>query len=395
MLVVGGQSVSLRWIESSAFLSVSSSSSICAGLTAAMLRVPIAATPMFIILTVAMLVVATSSAGKLFNCTEAKAAGCECGVKASDIVCVDRGFTNVPANLSTDPSTVRALTVRQNRFTDGILAGPIVYVGLTALYLDSDGIRRVVPGVFANLTSLLTLVLANNTLRSLDVGTFDGLSSLTLLDLADNHLYWLDAGVLTGDVLPALVTLDLARCRINDVDVGALTNLTRLQRIDMSGNRLDRLPPLGPGLTALTVADFNSNRLGGVLDGSPTLCGVPSLERLILSDNNIDRLNSRSFCPAVGHDCGAKLIELVLRKNRLFDVETGAWASLTAVERLDLSFNELTHLNASDLPWDSLTKLIVHDNHWDCSGCVNSWLVDEFSVKHSNIGSNVRYVLHL
>ena len=378
---------------------LSASSTVCPEQSTAMLRTFNAATLRFILTVAVVVVVAQTTAAEyeLFDCTLAEDAGCVCMAKDS-VMCVGSGLAGVPLNLSADPSTVRSLTIRHDRFTDDVLDGSIVYIGLTALHLDSDGIRRVSPGVFSNLTSLQTLVLANNTLRSLEAGIFDGLRSLTLLDLADNPMYWLDAGVLTGDALPALVTLDLARCRINDVEAGALTNLTKLRFIDMSGNRLDHLPPLGPGLTALTVADFSSNRLGGVLEGSPTLCGVPSLERLLLADNDIDRLSAKSFCAVVGSSCGARLNELVLRNNRLLNIETGAWASLTAVQRLDLSFNELTQLNASDLPWDSLTRLLIHDNHWDCSECFNSWLVDEFAVKHWNTGTNVRYVyilLHL
>jgi len=336
-----------------------------------------------------VLALTRASSDELFDCSLAEAVGCVCVAKDRNITCVSSGLSHVPVNLSADPSAVHTLTIRHDRFSGDILDSPIVYVGLTALYLDSDSIRHIVLGVFVSLSSLRTLVLSNNRLRSLTAGVFDGLVSLTLLDVADNPLYWLDAGVLTADAVPALTTLDVARCRLNDVEVGALTNLSRLRRISATGNRLVHLPPLGPGLTSLVVVDFSSNRLDGVLDGSPSLCGAPSLEQLLLSDNEITRLNSKSFGAV---DCAAKLKELVLCNNRLVDVETGAWTPLTTVEHLDLSFNELTVLNASDLPWDSLTRLLIHDNRWDCSGCRNSWLVDKAAVKRWNTGTDVRYV---
>lgn len=309
--------------------------------------------------------------------------GCHCTESKTQ---TDRHLFCDGQNLRSIPSNITELVDLKITNDDiEILREVIGYNDLETLHLERNKIRYVSDSTFRNLAKLKTLSLADNEISSLSPKTFDGLVSVELLVLSGNKIYEVRATVFTGSVLPALEILKLDYCAVQQIDLNSFPGLSNLESLNLAYNRLQSLPVLGDekGLNRLTNVDVSYNLLDRV-DGS-SFVHLHSLTELVLSGNRLTQLTRESFL-----SLNDSLVSLILRGNRISSIGANSLYPLRKLKTLDLSYNLLTGINSSEPPWDVLDKLLVHDNPWDCSGCDNSWLVDEKAVMLWNAESNVR-----
>jgi Leucine-rich repeat (LRR) protein len=148
------------------------------------------------------------------------------------------------------------------------------------------------------------------------------------LDLSNNQLSTLPPELLQ---LKHLATLLLSNNQITDIDPDVIGQMTTLEVLDLSGNELRVLPASIGRLTRL--------------------------RRLLLSDNALRQIpNELASCQA--------LEELHLRNNFLDSSAFSsqfAWQSLSRLEKLDVSGNQLEALPPLNR-CKNLRKLKIHDN---------------------------------
>lgn len=121
-----------------------------------------------------------------------------------------------------------------------------------------------VPGLFANLTSLRHLDLSNGDLKKIEPGSFRTLSNLRSLNLGDNRIEYLELASLEG--LTHLRSLNLRRNVIKQLPP-ALARLKNLKHLDIYGN------PLECNCATLQVRDLITQR--GVTVSKKVVCAGP------------------------------------------------------------------------------------------------------------------------
>ncbi|GAB6024667.1 hypothetical protein CHUAL_009802 [Chamberlinius hualienensis] len=225
---------------------------------------------------------------------------------------------------------------------------------------------------------LHTIDLSNNDIKTIRPGLFDGLIWLEALDISNNALVDIDEGTFVN--LPRLHFLNLANSGINNIRENAFgANLSLLSVINLSGNYLTsfgdnfngQLPKLSSvdlsrnhieifysesmkRFSQLLQIDLSSNRLVQ-LDGLTTNC--PSLETLILRNNQLERVESGQF----GHGKRLKVIDI--SENLLEDVEEGAFRGSVQIRFLNVSHNRLNHLNEGSFNEMALLDVDISHNN--------------------------------
>ncbi|XP_078617929.1 uncharacterized protein LOC144885732 [Branchiostoma floridae x Branchiostoma japonicum] len=203
--------------------------------------------------------------------------------------------------------------------------------------------------------SILRLDLQGNRIKELHRQPFNTLKHLQYLDLTWTRIKYIENGTFTA--LTNLRMLNLSRNDIGDSQWSNVTSsLPSLQTLILSGNLLQRLNRWSfRGLHNLTFLDLSSN---AIIVGECAFCGLQSLQRLDMTDNEISTLPSRLFHPQ-SH------IELLdLSNNRLTDAvleKEELWSGLAKLGTLDVrrnyfsipkfakSFKNLTSLNTINM----------------------------------------------
>lgn len=319
------------------------------------------------------------------NCTleSSPLAGCLCSESRTrtnrHVFCDSQNLQSIPSNIT------QLVDLKITNDDIEVLREVIPYKDLETLHLEKNKIRYVPDSTFRNLAKLKTLSLADNEISNLSPKTFDGLVALELMVLTGNKIYEVRAAVFTGSVLPALQILKLDHCVVQQIDPNSFPGLSELESLSLAFNRIQRLPVIGDekGLNKLINIDVSDNILDRV-EGS-SFVHLHSLTHLLLNRNRLTELTKETFL-----SLNDSLVSLGLRGNRISSIGVNSLYPLRKLNELDLSYNLLTGMNASEPPWDALDKLLIHDNPWDCSGCNNSWLLDEDLVMTWNAESNVR-----
>jgi len=261
----------------------------------------------------------------------------------------------------------------------------IPYPNLKMFHLDHLGIRHVSDFAFQNLTHLEKLSMVGNRITGLTASTFSGLVSLELLFLEGNPLYVVESGVFSGVNMPRLVELKLKDCQLYEMERNAFRGLGHLRLLDLSENHLETFPDLDEDvsmLTHLTHLYMSRNRLTSL--DSENLRIPRSLTELKLEENRI-----RSVRLTVTKEsalANSSLSELHLTRNRISTFETKGLELMRNLSTIDLEWNELKTVEYNSFPWKSsvLTRVLVSYNPWDCSGCGNSWIVEQSVVNKFN-----------
>ncbi|XP_043785504.1 insulin-like growth factor-binding protein complex acid labile subunit [Apis laboriosa] len=302
----------------------------------------------------------------------------------------------------------RSLTVRNNRLTK-IFQLPISLASLdfsenwleeiptvdvwptmnALLSLDLTGNRlgdNLKHGSFENLLTLRTLNLRSNNITKPPWEALSTLTSLQYLYMQDNELTELRKAAFGR--LPIVFELNLADNRIERVSVRAFEGLLQLLTLNLTNNKISHIPNGAfQGLVSLRTLDLSHNELEkldnkthGLLDD------CLSLERVNLSHNKISFVTKRTFpndpwipyrlkeidlsynvMPVLTHELTTgmkKILRLNISHNNVNEIHRYVIGNLTAIQTLDLSYNEINDLSEPDIfePPTNLTNLYLSHN---------------------------------
>ena len=250
---------------------------------------------------------------------------------------------------------------------------PDTFLGLPnfqRLYLSKNsGFQVPTDRHFINSYSLKQLGISGCNVRSVSVETFANVSELQAIDLSYNNLKILDMNILK--VVPKLSILRLKSNWISVIIPGRFRKISLLEYLYLDRNRIEQLESDAfYGLVNLKYIDLRGNELQ-FLDPD-TFVGVPNLQTLHLSNNaGLQIATDRHFINS------HSLKELGISGCNVHSVSVETFANVSALERLDLSFNYLRILDMNILkvlPELSILRL----NHNGISDII-SGTIDKFS----------------
>jgi hypothetical protein len=235
---------------------------------------------------------------------------CWCDAGGYHVDCRRSSLNKIPSML---PTTIQQLMLDRNNITclennTFISRGLSELEKITAENCELQGIEF---GAFNGLTNMIYLSVGENKIREIIPGTFQKMSGLKYLDLEYNMIEFLVADVFSG--------------------------LVKLKWIDLDGNKLQYLDP-------------------------NMFVGLPNLQKLYLAENqaleiptNRYFINSHSLTHLDISDCNVRSVSL----------ET--FANLTALELLELSFNNLINVDINMLKaLPKLSTLYLYENPLQC-----------------------------
>ncbi|XP_014213933.1 chaoptin-like isoform X2 [Copidosoma floridanum] len=188
------------------------------------------------------------------------------------------------------------------------------------------------------LSSLHWLVLDNNNFHAIEPSAFYTLQKLRYLNLESNRLAEIPERVFLEDVHSELRDVKLGYNFIEAIPESTFHNLTELRALDLTGNRIRLLAPASisdcPRLVTVSLAN---NRITAV--DTSALGGLYGLRFLHLEFNKITLLDFEAFADSGGSD-----FTLNVSYNSISTLLPSV--SPINLTRLDLGFNNLTHLSA-------------------------------------------------
>ena len=215
---------------------------------------------------------------------------------------------------------------------------PIPLIHLTnvqVLQLYVNEITLLEKDSFVSMTELLLLHVSRCGLRTIELGAFNGLTKLTQLSMWDNKISDILPG--TFENMKSLEYLDLNRNKIENLDSAVFSGLFNLKYIRLSANKLQYLHP-------------------------DTFLGLPNTKDLYLeksgslqipTDRNFINSHSSSF--------------LGFSYSNISSVSVETFANVCALERLDLSYNNLRNIDINLLrTLPELSELYLYGNPLQC-----------------------------
>ena len=193
-------------------------------------------------------------------------------------------------------------------------------IHLSQLVLSDCGLKRISWTLFGNLTNLKLLDLSSNAISEAEEGSLRLLTSLGQLQLDENQLTTCPSGTWLG-IGKKLKKLSLSSNLIQSLDGDSLAGYGSLQALDLSKNAIRKI--------------FNQ-----------PFKHTPRLRHLILDNNKLYTLRYTALPQS--------LYYLRLKSNRLQTIAGDAFANLTSLERLDLSYN--TRLGRTVESWKLALK---------------------------------------
>jgi len=214
---------------------------------------------------------------------------------------------------------------------------------------------------FINSLSLKILAISGCNISSVSIDTFANVTALELLDLSYNYLMSEDIKILK--VLPNFSQLSLKSNEIIEITPGTCEKISPLEYLSLEYNMTEHLDiDVFCGLVNLKAIYLQGNKLQYM--HPDTFIRLPNLQVLFLSNNSgLQMPTDRHFINSLS----LKKLEISKCNISLVSVET--FANVTALERLDLSYNSLRNLDISILKTlPKLSTLYLYGNplHCDC-----------------------------
>nr|XP_012233845.1 PREDICTED: protein toll-like [Linepithema humile] len=264
-----------------------------------------------------------------------------------EVALCKNNFTTLPRNLlqtNTKLNKVRLSKSRQNLILpEGFFSN---LKELKELMLEKNGLITLPEDLFRNSYSLKTIKLNNNYLHSLPENIFQDLTNLTELELNSNNLQNLSDNIFQS-------TNQLEILNLSD------NNITSISR------------QLFNGLQSLKELYMEQNHLRTISDNS--FGSLESLEIVYLSNNHLT-LQSNMRVQEIGwlspfYNCHS-LKELYLANNSISQIFDD-WCTEFKLEKIDLSYNNITSIEARnltfapdiivDLTHNNIKHIFLHD----------------------------------
>ncbi|CAH1730956.1 leucine-rich repeat-containing protein 15-like [Aphis gossypii] len=328
------------------------------------------------------------------------------------------GVSNLPENVFFNNIWLRGLVLAENELSDLDVATTLGHNLVHLDFLDLSYCHLKGPlseDAFANATKLRTLILSGNHLSATDLAVaLSPLLKLVKLSLRDCGLTMLPAN--TFHKFTSLQELDISRNPLNNDFTALLSPLESLEHLDMGYSNLQRISKTTfLKMSALKTLILSGNKLKSLESGSfqnltrlevleLNNCGLsrlndtvfydnftyPNLEELRLSGNplqvteegpilppqlsglkNLDMSKCNlSYLPVDAFTTTPNISQLLLNDNKLKSDEEGSMKfleSLTGLEQLDLSFNNITAIKPNKFGYNNqLMSLRLVGNPWKC-----------------------------
>lgn len=190
--------------------------------------------------------------------------------------------------------------------------------GLKILNVSHNSLKSIPKKTFPKLYELHTIDVSHNEIKDIFNGVFQTLLGLRFLNLSNNRLESLKSSVFGA--IPTLLQLDISSNNIKDISRGALTRMASVRELNVQNNNITKIFQIPISLSDL---DLSHNKLERISTSEETWPTMNSLLRLDLSHNNLQD-----------------------------NLEKGSFGGLLTLQRLNLSYNEI-----SKAPWESLSDL--------------------------------------
>ena len=223
--------------------------------------------------------------------------------------------------------------------------------GLTSINLSGNKFESFPKDIFNNLTSLLHLYVSHNRLHicipdwtvnslkdfnigynnitSFNIPNTQSLSNVTVFTLDNNKLVNLSSRIFTNMGMYNVENLSLKSCSLRHITPYAFQNLTRLKTLSLTDN-------------PLTAAVLQQTFIG---------LPITSLEKLVLDTLHLKDINNNTFV----HLVGSNVTELVLDNNGIEKIPSALFSSFSELRTLSLKRNTIVAVD--DNCFLSLTKL--------------------------------------
>ncbi|KAH9365685.1 hypothetical protein HPB48_021976 [Haemaphysalis longicornis] len=219
---------------------------------------------------------------------------------------------------------------------------------LHSIVLSRNRVSRIHAGAFSNLPKLSSLLLQHNNLTSfsLDCLHNSGSGSL-LLNISQNALVSVRVGQVVGNEPPnktldyGVRTLDVSHNRLAEIDDQFLSSIgSSLFNLQLSYNEITTIVGVLNNLEALQTFHAEHNAISNISSG--VFQSSPGLQVIVLGGNKIEAIEEFAF----GNLTKLRIVDL--SRNQISALPDDAFEN-TALERLNLSFNNLSGCECSSL----------------------------------------------
>ncbi|PSN34628.1 hypothetical protein C0J52_26126 [Blattella germanica] len=303
------------------------------------------------------------------------------------VTCARGGMVDpIPIHSMDQQMEVLLITAPED-FPNVLTIGPIFrqFNRLEELHIVRSNVPAIGKYSFWGVPTLQKLNLTQNNISHVLDNNFRGLANLLELHLDDNRIESMPSG--TFSHLQELRKLSLARNRITELVPRLFLKLGKLHELDLSGNRLMELNPevfkdvqelrvfrcRGCGLSNintliyrlmqdLLVLDLGDNEFKYI--ASDEFRDLRNLQTLKLDGNQLPVVLERTFGYHGNLGGQTDLQVLSLARNRIAKITSAAFANLTTLQELDISYNKLDKLETQTfIPLsDSLRQLKLSGN---------------------------------
>ncbi|XP_059621553.1 protein toll [Phlebotomus argentipes] len=254
------------------------------------------------------------------------------------------------------------LHLNKNNFHElpaGLLKNNRKLSEFTLLY-NQGSLKEFPAGFFANLTALASVDI-RSALETLPSDVFSGSEKLRKLNLSYNKLVSLPLGLLATQ--RSLEELNLSHNKLSALDVSLFESTVALIDLNLANNSLTHLARhLFTSLHNLKRLYLNNNQLKTI--PMDTFATTKSLEVINMANNQLTFMENQPGPIDLNSPFQhlTKLTDLNLSRNQILRIFQDWLFNLSQLQRLDLSYNNITLLTANDLQFLS-RKITVYLTH--------------------------------